>query len=447
MFDFLKKKDMGVPDIGKEEEAVPVEEPAADDASESSLEDAPEEVQEEVVIKPKYKTKIVKGKKVRVRVKDPESLPVSSTDNFEVERLRAKVDANNELIKSYSERISQLSQQIGEVRAISMNNEKDILNAFSKSAKAVDIVREVRPEQLRIDYQKSNMRVDELGEKIEMNKQFLDTIMNEIKDLRNKAGIFVGTDALLKLNEDVKKDLIEIQKVSSRVRMNADKSEEIFIELKRGLAEFQKTNALTANLDSAYSGLKKEVEHLKVDYGSIIKQQDLEDFKKVLNNRIIAVESSISETESLKREYEKLTQLVETLASISRKNKDDIGDISVILGSEKMAKVVEYEKQFESILEVMDVLASQVNDLKKKLQMPHEKNFVRPSKKIHHPSKSAEHTLKLRKISSKESKEQTKDMHKIQKLVKHMKHNRIKYKLKHKPKEKIKKNNSKDIKK
>ncbi|MCH8860032.1 MAG: hypothetical protein IH843_02640 [Thaumarchaeota archaeon] len=38
--------------------------------------------------------------------------------------------------------------------------------------------------------------------------------MNEIKDLRKKAGIFLGTDALLKLNEEVKDDMVQLQKLS-----------------------------------------------------------------------------------------------------------------------------------------------------------------------------------------------------------------------------------------
>jgi len=349
MFDFLRRKKDEVPDVGKEEE------PEAE---------APEEEQEE----PEEEEEAPRGKKGK-KGKAGKKSSEESGDNFQVEKIKAKLEIFDSLIKGYSERFSQLSQQIGEVRAMAVSNEKIFSKTVLESEKMADILKEVKPDKIRIDVQKTDMRIDEVNERIAADQQFQETIMNELKDLRRKAGIFVGTDALIKLNEDVKKDLIELQRVAGKVKMNADKSEELFVELKRQYAETQKVNEIASEIDSNYSGLKKEVEKLKIDYSKIVSDDDFSDFKKSVNNRLGLFSKSIIEIDKARMENERLAELIETTLSISKKNKDDIAEVAMALGDNNVKSVSDYENQIESILKILDSLAAQITSLKKKSGM------------------------------------------------------------------------------
>jgi hypothetical protein len=293
----------------------------------------------------------------------------SGLESFEFERFQAKMEAMDSLIRSYGERFATVSQQIGEVRAMTLSNEKEISKAIEKSEMAADIVKEVEPEKLRVDYQKIDLKFNSLSERIETNKQFSDSILEQLKDLKRRADAFVGTQGVLDLNEEVKKDLIELQQMAGKVRMHADKAEDLFMELKRGFAENQKLNEIVANLDANYSDISKEVAKTKMDFSNIVPMSELDSFKRTMTNKFAAIEESVAHVETFKEEIEKISQLIETVAGVAKKNKEDIADIAITIGDDKIQRVADYENQIASILSIIDSLAGQINLIKKKVKI------------------------------------------------------------------------------
>lgn len=306
---------------------------------------------------------------IKVPVKTTNVIDIGERSQLEFQKINARIESITEWIKQFYERFSYVSESIGSIRNMALNNEKQISKISLEAQKSFDIVKEVKPEKLRIDYQKIDIRIKAIEEKLTMNKQFSDIIMNELKDLKRRAGIFIGTDALLKLNEDVKKDLIELQKMGARVRMNSDKSEQLFIELRKGFAENQKLNQVFSNLDVSYSGLQKEIGKLKLDYSNILTRNDFSDFKKNTENKLITFENEISEIEKIKEENERLAKLVETTLSIAKKNEEDIGKIGVSLGDDRIEKVSDYENKFSKLLEIIDKISNEVNRIRKKIRL------------------------------------------------------------------------------
>lgn len=370
-FNFLKRKEDAPPDVGKEEEYE--EEKKKGKKNKKKEEDYDKD--ENVNIDSDDEDEEVKeNREISKKIaKKPDSNNSDDFNNFEFQKINAKLEVVNALIKGFNERFGSVNQQIGEIRGMVLSNEKSISRLNQDALKAIDVVKEVKPDKLRIDYQKINLKVDTLSEKLEANRQIEETIMNEIKDLRQKAGIFVGTDALLKLNEEVKKDLIELQRVGSRVRVNADKSEQIFVELKKGFAQNEKVGSMVSNLDSSYAGLQKEIEKLKVDYSNIVEADDFEDFKKTINSKFSLMDNAVVEFDKLKDNNEKMMQLIEKTLLISKKNHEDIEDIAMTIGDDKIKRVSEYEDELNSILKIIDSLAGQISMIKKKIGIEEKK--------------------------------------------------------------------------
>ncbi len=379
VFDFLKKKD-SVPDVGQEE---------VYDEKKKKKEDS-------------FKNKLIgklkkpiggKDEKIdsgKVGVKDDSGVekaggvgevkPVVGTGSggagsfknnlvnentkLEISKINARIEAINALLKGFNERFSNASQQIGEVRSMILSNEKSVSKMSLEGRKAADLVKEVKPEKLRLDYQRFDLKLTTLGEKLEGTKQFSETIMNEVKDLRRKAGVFVGTDALLKLNEEVKKDLVELQRIGARVRVNADKSEQLFVELRRGFAENQKLNEVFNNLDNAYANMQKDVEKFKIDFSNVVNKSDFNDFQKKVQDRILASENTLSGIGKVKEENERLADLIETILAVSKKNEDDIADIAVTIGDENIKKVSDYDERFNLVLKIMDEIIDEIKRIK-----------------------------------------------------------------------------------
>jgi len=364
MFDFLKKQDDSPPDVGKEDESEMQNVESGFDNVDSDRDAS--------------KKAISRGKKInRAFTSTPEESfteyspvqsmsqsPANEISNFELEKINARLEVINSFIKTFNERFSLVNQQIGEIRAMAVNNEKDISLSNLDAKKVIDVVKEVNPEKLRIDYQKIDFRVNTLLEKIEANKQFVDSIVEEFKELKRKANLFEGTDALLRLNQDVKKDLIEIQKVNNRVRMNADKSEQIFIELNKGFQENQKTNEIIATLDNSYSVLRKEFEKISMDHKQVLNLEDFNEFRKKMESKMIIVEGTFADVEKIKEENEKLSSVIERMIAIQKKNEEQIAYLSLKKGS-SAGNVSEYDQKIFSMLDLVDKMSLEIENLKK----------------------------------------------------------------------------------
>jgi len=291
----------------------------------------------------------------------------NQTNNYELEKINARIEMFSSLIKGFNERISTLNQQIGEIRTMSLSNEKNLSKSTIEAQKVIEVVKEVSPEKLRLDYQRIDMKTATLSEKIESNKQYMETIMEELKDLKRKASVFEGTEGLLRLNDDLKKDMIEIQKLGGKVKVNADKSEQIFIELKKGFAENQKTNQIIGNLDNSYSGLRKDLERLNLQHSKVMNTDDFYNFIKNIDNKLSVFQNAFSEFERIKEENEKIKQTMDNILQMEKRNEEDIGNIGLTLGNQSIKKVGEYEQKLLSVLEVLEKTSLEIKGIKEKL--------------------------------------------------------------------------------
>jgi len=351
MFDLFKKS-AGAPDVGQEEEYDAThEDEIIKDVDETSTE----------FIAPK--------KVLSSEVKNTKGNEVSSggSGGFETERINARVDSVVEWIKQFYERFAYMSESIGQIRAMSLESEKRISRSMAEAEKAIDIVKEVKPEQLRIDYQKVDLKVAALVAKLESNRQFMNEAINEVNDLKRKSEIFVGTEGLMKLNEDTKKDLVEIQKLTAKSKMNADKVQELFIEVRKSFADMQRAKDIIDSFEASYSGLKSSIDKLKLNYANIVKRDDYLDFKKDYGKRLAVFEIGISDVKDLRKTVGNATSLIETNLSVARKNEEDIVKLALKTGEGSIKGVSDYENQLVGIVDVVETLSKSVNELKVKI--------------------------------------------------------------------------------
>jgi len=434
MFNFFKRNEDPPPDVGKEDEYEAEknkkEEKLEPEETETDVESDDIDDSEDV----EYTKKAKSGKKLKKGSKTLVSNSVS-VKSIEFDRVNAKLEALNVLVKGFNERFSGLNQQIGEIRAMSLNNEKSIEKSTKDAIHTVDLVKELKPEKLTADYQRADAKIKELGEKIQVEKEYFDTLVEEIKELKRRSDVFIGTEGLLKLNDEVKKDLLALQKLGARVRVNADKTEQIFIEMRRGFAQNEKINETVATLDTSYSGLEKELEKLKIDHSKVIKEDDFNDFKKSMQVKMAAFEKLLSEIKSVKQENEHLGDVIEEILSIEKKNEADIASIAFKLGNTDISSVSDYESRLDSLLNIIEKLAEDFSDLKIKLGLKEfkaikenkngfEDRIVKITSKIHEGRNKSERVIneinKLEnflKVNDLKSKKEVFDNDKVEKLI------------------------------
>jgi hypothetical protein len=137
-----------------------------------------------------------------------------STD---IDKLKAGQEAFQEVRKSFTERFSQVSERIGELRSMILDRDKNIQKIELKATKAADLVESVKPEKLMTSIQKQDVKIDALKANLEGNEAIMSRVMDELKEMRNKLKFISGVKEIIKLSEEVKKELVEIKKIEGRI--------------------------------------------------------------------------------------------------------------------------------------------------------------------------------------------------------------------------------------
>ncbi len=186
--------------------------------------------------------------------------------NVEVEltKIKSQLEALNEVRKANAEQFTRLSEQIGELRGALMDSNKAISVIEVASTKAIDMVNSVQPDKLMIDVRRTDGKTEALRANIEANESIMRDMMKELKDIRTQMGFYKGVDQVIKMNNEIKQELIEIKKTEGLVGKHADRVETIFIEVEKKFYDFEKFNEAVKELDRAFKRISADFDKIRV---------------------------------------------------------------------------------------------------------------------------------------------------------------------------------------
>lgn len=258
-----------------------------------------------------------------------------------VERLQVQMEALNVSRGASNERFTRISEQIGELRSMIIEAEKKIKNVDVTATKAADLVSTVQPEALAKDVRKIDSKTEQLKAKLEANEAVSADIIAELKRIRNQMILFKGTEGVLKLNEEVKLELISIQKLKAITESHSDKVEKIFMDMQKNYVEFEHIKNKQQDLDNAVNEISKAVG------GLTIRQQQAADKKD-----IIAIDQSIeSKSHIMEKQIEKINKFERSLDSMAEVN-------------DKLAELCSYNKQQTSqVQKELEEARSSINSI------------------------------------------------------------------------------------
>ncbi|OYT35819.1 hypothetical protein B6U91_02380 [Candidatus Pacearchaeota archaeon ex4484_71] len=230
----------------------------------------------------------------------------------EVKKLEAGVEAFSDVRKSFMERFNNISEQIGELRAMILERDKNIQEIEMKSMKAADLVETVQPEKISTEIQKQDAKIDALKANIEGNESIMDKIMEELRETRRKIEFFRGVDEIIKLSEETKKELIDIKKVESRINIDADKVETLYAEIRKKYQDIDSFDSELENLKVLSQQNEKDVQFLKGKILDLATKDELDKLVKRIERYIEALKE-LEKKSSLTKDIDKLKLLLEGL--------------------------------------------------------------------------------------------------------------------------------------
>jgi len=196
--------------------------------------------------------------------------------NSEIERIKVSIEGFAEVRKSFTERFTSVSEQIGELRNMIFERDKNIQEIELKAVKAYDLVDSVHPEKIMSEVQKQDAKSEALKANLEGNEAIMDRIMEELKEAKKKIEFFRGVEEIIKLSEEVKSELIEIKKIESKIALNTDKVETIYAEMRKKFQDIDSFSSDLREMKVMSEQNTKDINYLKEKAAGLASKDELE---------------------------------------------------------------------------------------------------------------------------------------------------------------------------
>jgi hypothetical protein len=193
-----------------------------------------------------------------------------------------------------------------------LERDKTIQEIELKAIKSSDLVESVHPEKIMTEVQKQNARTEALKANLEGNEAIMERVMEELKETKRKVEFFRGIEEIVKLSEEVKKELIEIKKIESKIAINTDKVETIYAEVR---GKFKDIDGFKSDLQENKVQVEqntKDVEFLKEKISNLVEKEELDGLVKKVQN-YIDVLKTLEKKSSLSKDVDQLRGLLEGL--------------------------------------------------------------------------------------------------------------------------------------
>jgi len=194
----------------------------------------------------------------------------------EITKIKGVLDSMQEMRKSSQERFSTMNEQIGEIRGELMDAKKNMSMIEVKAIKAADLVESVHPDKLLIQVQKEDGKIEGLRGMLEAKDEIIKNVRDQLKELKQQMKLFRGIEQVIKLNEEVKDELMNMKKIAASVQQHADKVDNIFVESQKTYQEFSRFQDQIDTANDKISQLTSRTDGLESTQKSFVKKRDFE---------------------------------------------------------------------------------------------------------------------------------------------------------------------------
>ncbi|MBS3164825.1 hypothetical protein J4439_05330 [Candidatus Woesearchaeota archaeon] len=199
----------------------------------------------------------------------------------EVTRIKAQLEGLGETRKATNERFTRITEQIGELRGMILEAGKSVQKVELSTTKAVGLVESIEPDKFLVMIRKQDAKLEALKGNLESNEVMMQTIMGELKEMRQKIRVFRGIDQVAKMTDEVKSELTEIRKVKAVAERHADRVETFFSEIQKQVRGFEEYAASQKELKDSVSRLTKSVDQLNV---KLLQKADKKEVESIITN-------------------------------------------------------------------------------------------------------------------------------------------------------------------
>ena len=197
-----------------------------------------------------------------------------------IEKMDGKLDIIDRFRNDMDERTRQLSEEIGELRSITMERERSFDRIKSDFEKVKDTVSGLEPTKLRKILDKREMEIMENKAKIESIENLVKALSEENKKFRALMSKIKSFENLVDISYDIDRKLSKIKEVKDHANKIASKVEMVFSELNRKASELENQKEKIAKLDELTIEMTNMLDEVTLKLTKFVEKKDLKKFEE-----------------------------------------------------------------------------------------------------------------------------------------------------------------------
>lgn len=203
-----------------------------------------------------------------------------------IEKLDGKIDMLNQFKNEANERVTQLAEEIGELRSMIMERER----SFDKMSTSFEVVKDtvsgLQPNKIKKEFEKRETEIMENKAKLETLETLVKELSAENKKFRQRMDKIKSFENLVELSYDMDRKVSEMKEIKAYADMIASKVESIFSELNQKVSQLENQREKIDKIDELTIEMTKMLDDVSVKLTKFVTEKDLKDLKKTIEEDI-----------------------------------------------------------------------------------------------------------------------------------------------------------------
>jgi len=289
-----------------------------------------------------------------------------------VDKIEGKLEMEQENRNALNERISKLSEDIGDLRRMILDREGDYTKFEADFEKVQMIVKEIEPVKITKQFEKFSEKLEIENAQVEKIDIKSTDVNKRLKIVEEKFSKVKNFENLVNMTEKINKKMSNIEETKNYVDRIGGKVESVFSDVTDKLSQLKKERGTILKLDGITRDLMKDLDRLKFKFDEEgLNKKDLDELKKSiekdvtginpekfrkLENKIEGFDLRVKSVDELEMEKEKIEKLLkrvefdhkleelsdESYGELKRANEDKLRTVNSIL--EFLGKKMTYNK-------------------------------------------------------------------------------------------------------
>jgi len=199
-----------------------------------------------------------------------------------LEKIDVKMEMLDKSRDETNERLTQLAEEIGELRNMMMEKERSFDTVKSQFEVVKETVTDLRPERLRKIFDRTESEILESKAKIETLETLVKELAGESSKVRRLMSKIKSFENLVDISYEIERKLSRINEIKNYAEVIVAKVENIFSELNEKVSQLESQREKTEKLDELTVEITKMLDEISVKMTKFVTEKDLKDFKKSL---------------------------------------------------------------------------------------------------------------------------------------------------------------------